>query len=165
MPARVGQVLIGSDLAGIDIFRVIEDDPSALAEAEPLAFRVAHGLGQALVENIGLDTLKQTILLGAPQAAGINGQHNVCRACHSFTLHALDQLVRVALQHVDVNTGLVSERLIKNLVGVVMTRRIDVELIGANASGESGAGHCGGERDGETVTLDHEAPRKRAKDE
>ena len=138
---RVGKVFVASDLARIEVFTVIENNPCALTKAEPQAVRVAHGFGQALVENVRLDALEDAFIFSAPEAASIDGEHDVCRAGHTFALNALDQLIGVAFKDVDFDACLFGERIVEALVRVVVACGVKVELVCHDLTGKRSAHH------------------------
>ena len=99
--------------------------------------------GNARLERRRLHRLEQAELLGAPQAAGVDGDQHVGRAALAFVADALDQRVFAALDAVDLDAGGFGEVGVERLVGLVVARRVEVQdlvLRGAEPASSAASG-------------------------
>src|SRR3546814_1173084 len=97
LPLRISEILVGLDLAGLDLGLVVVDEARPGREAEPQAVRVPQALGNRLVQQLRLHRLEQAGLLGAPQAPGIHRDEDVGWAIGPLALDALDKSVALRL--------------------------------------------------------------------
>ena len=84
---------------------VIEDDASALREAEPLVVGVLQVVGDPGLQDRAVDGLQDTGGLRALEPRSVDGQKDVGRAVRALGLHPRDQLVGVAFDPVDGDAG------------------------------------------------------------
>ena len=68
-------------------------------------------------------------LVGAPQPPGVDRDQDVGRAVAALRLDPLDQLVGVALDQIDLDPGLLGERVVQRDVGIVVARRVEIDLL------------------------------------
>ena len=85
----------------------------------------------ALLQHRRGHRLQDARLVGAPQPAGVDRDQHVGRAVAALGLDPLDQLVGVALDQVDLDPGLLGEPVVERDVGVVVPRRVEVDLLRA----------------------------------
>ena len=121
-PFGVGEVLVAGDLARIDPVLGVHDAARALAEPEPLAFRMAQLGRNGPLQHLRGYRLQDARLIGAPQPAGVDRDQHVGRAVAALGLDALEQLVGVALDQIDHNAGLLGERVVQRHVRIIMPR-------------------------------------------
>ena len=137
-PARVGELLVGRDLARFHLRLVVGDHARAHREAEPVARRVAEARRDAAVEHRGLHRLEETELVGAPEPAGVDRDQHVGRAARAFVADALDQRVLAGFDAVDLDPGQLGEVRVERLVGLVVARRVEVQHLVLRERGGGG---------------------------
>ena len=131
---RVGERLVGLRRVRHPVLGV-EDHPGALRHAVPVAVGVTQVLGDPLVQHLGMHRAEQTVLVGQPDSPGVHRQEDVGGAVRAFGLHPGDQLLGGALDAVHLDTGLGGEVAVEMLVGVVVPRGVDVDLVGEGRGG------------------------------
>ena len=105
---------------------------------------MAQVRGDALVQDLGLDRLKQPGLLRAPEPSGVHGDQDVGGAVPPFALQALDERIILALDPIDLDAGGFGEAFVELLVRLVVARAVDVQhlLLRLGGAGEERqAGH------------------------
>src|SRR3546814_15463660 len=103
LPLRISEILVGLDLAGLDLGLVVVDEARPGREAEPQAVRVPQALGTRLVQQLRLHRLAQAGLLGPPQAPGSHRHDTVGWAISPRALEQPDKNISLSLD--DVVTG------------------------------------------------------------
>lgn len=91
---------------------------------------MAQVFGQAFLKHRRIHGREDAGLLGAPQAAGVDGDEQVRRAELALGFDALDQRVGISLDAIDLDAGFPREILIERKVGVIMARGVDVDFTG-----------------------------------
>jgi hypothetical protein len=76
----------------------------------------------------GIDLCQKPGARGVPQVAGVDRQEQVGRATLAFGLEPLEHLAGAAREHLDLDTGLLGERLEGRLLTIV-TSGIDEDLV------------------------------------
>ena len=148
---RVGELLVGVDVLGLDLVLVVEDHAGTGREAIPGAVGGTVGLRDPLVENLGLDRLEETFLLSLPQPGRVDEQHDVGRTLGAFVAHPLEQGLVTELDPVDLDAGGLREVRVQRLVGLVVTGRVQVQDLvlrqgGGRTQSEAGRDHRCGQR-------------------
>ena len=140
---RVGEVLVVQDLLALESDLVVDDDAGAGRERVPV--RRAQRGRHTRFQRGGLDRLEQAELVGDLQPRGVHRDQQVGGAGRAFVADALDQLVFLAVDAVDLDAGGLGEVAVERLVGLVVAGGVDVEhlLLRERRQAEQRDGQCG----------------------
>lgn len=145
LQGRVGQVFVVAHLVGRHAELVVNDDPGAGREREPAVG--VQVVGDRRLEGVGLHRCEHPGRVGGGEAGGVDGDEHVGGAVGALVADALEKLVFLALDAVDLDAGLRGEVAVERLVGLVMAGRVEVEFgVGGGGLEGGGAEEQGGER-------------------
>ena len=117
---------------------MIHDDARPAGQSVPVALGIAQVLGNLRQQHRRGHRLQHSRLLGAVQTAGVHGHEDVGRRLGALAQEPFDQLVGAAFDQVHLDPGLLLEALVEFQVHVVVTMRVDVDLVLARGLGEHG---------------------------
>ena len=144
LEARIGQILVARQPFRGAALAVVHHDAGALGDGEPHALRVAQPGGDPRLDHAGAEGRQHAGIGGPGQPGGIDGDEDIGRAVGALVADALDQLVGIALDQPDPDSGLLGEGLVQGPVRVIMPGGVEVHLPGrrggAGAAGQQGGG-------------------------
>ena len=140
--ARIAEVLVARHGVGGDALGRAHRRADTGADAPPRAVRVAQALVDVRAQRRGLDRLEQPGLLGAPEVREVRGHEQVGGRLVAFAAQPLEELGRGAAAQLDVQAGLLLERLEGLLVAVLRAAVVDHD-VGGTAERERGDGEQG----------------------
>ena len=135
---RAGEILVVLDIRRIHCRLVENNHPGAGGEGKPV--RRTQVRRNALFQQFRFHRREQAEGIGLRQAGRVHRDEHVGRAVGALVLDTLEQLIFLALDAVDLDTGLAGEVRIQRLVGLVMARRIEIEhfLLGGGGAADHG---------------------------
>ncbi len=142
LPFRIREILVVANRRGVDRALEVEDGPGANGEREPEALGMAQFPRDSLQEHFRTHRLEEAELLCPPQPPCVDRHEDIGGAARGLVLEPLEQRILVGLDAIDLDARLLREVGVKGLVGLVMTRGIEVEDLVLGRGGQDGQEGC-----------------------
>jgi hypothetical protein len=147
LQSRVGKIAVILQLLGLDGTFGVDDDARAEGKREPVIGTQMRG--NAGFEQRRAQRCKQPHLVCCRQTRGIDRQQDIRRTVGTLVANPFEQLVFLALDALDGDSGLLCEAVVQGFIGLVMTGRVKVQHLFLGLYIHEG---CGGKQQADQCT-------------
>ncbi len=128
LPFRVGQIVVGGKLGGLDPLPGVDDRPGAHRQPVPVTVGIAIGGGYPRGQRFGFDCLQHADFARGGQAPGVGGQHQIGGGINPLALQPLQQGFLFSGHQIDRDAGLLGKIIQQRLDEIFLAGGVDVDL-------------------------------------